>query len=100
MLCSVIVRRLKEGATYEDFREAWVPGHGFGVPVRVVNARSLDDDREIVSIGLIDLPKSDLPEMLKRVAASEAKRHDKIAPVIDGTVHRGIYEIVDDNDLS
>lgn len=100
MLCSVIVRRLKEGATYEDFREAWAPDTGFGVPVRVMNARSLDDDAEIISVGLVDLPKDQLPEMLDRVAASEAKRHDKIAHVIERTVHRGIYEIVDDNDLS
>lgn len=100
MLCSVIVRRLKDGATYEDFRETWVPDTGFGVPVRVMNARSLDDDAEVISIGLVDLPKADLPEMLERVAVSEAKRHDKIAHVIERTVHRGIYEIVDDNDLS
>lgn len=100
MLCSVLIRRLKDGATYEDFRKAWMPETGFGAPVRVLNARSLDDEAEIISIGLMDLPRTELPTMLQRVADSEAKRHQKIADVIDSTVHKGIYEIVDDNDLS
>ncbi len=50
MLCSILVRRLKEGATYEDFHRAWFPEHGFGVPARVRNARRVDDPRELVSI--------------------------------------------------
>ena len=100
MLCSVLIRRLKPGATYEAFREAWKPDQGFGVPVRVINARSLDDPSEIVSIGLVDLPAEDCPALLKTVAESEARRHEQIAHVIEQTVHKGIYEIVDDDDLS
>jgi hypothetical protein len=100
MLCSVLVRRLKPGATYEDFHEAWVPDQGFGGSVRVLNARSLSDEAEIFSIGLIDLPKNELPAMLERFADSEAKRHDKISHVIESTVHAGFYEVLDDNDLS
>ncbi len=100
MLCSVLIRRLKPGATYEAFREAWKPDQGFGVPVRVINARSLDDPREIVSIGFVDLPAEDLPAMLQKVADSEGRRHESIAHVIEETVHKGIYEIVDDDDLS
>ncbi|MEM7123938.1 MAG: hypothetical protein AAF563_21865 [Pseudomonadota bacterium] len=100
MLCSVLIRRLKPGATYDDFREAWKPNQGFGVPVRVINAQSLDDPNEIVSVGLVDLPTEDLPAMLKTVAESEARRHEQIAHVIEETVHKGIYEIVDDDDLS
>ena len=100
MLCSVLVRRLKDGATFEDFRRAWVPDTRFGVPVRVLNARSVENDAEIISLGLIDLPKDELPALLKRVSDSEARRHDKIADVIESTVHMGIYEIIDDTDLS
>ena len=100
MLCSVLVRRLKPGKTYEDFRKAWKPDTGFGVPTRVVNARSLDDPSEIVSIGFVDAPAADLPDLLKRVAESEAHRHERIAHVIETTTHRGMYEILDDDDLS
>lgn len=100
VLCSVLVRRLKPGTTYEDFRKAWAPDAGFGFPVRVLNARSVDDDAEIISIGLIDLPMSELPSVAQQVADSEARRHDRIAHVIESTVHTGVYEIVDDDDLS
>lgn len=33
MLCPIRVRRLKEGATYEDSRAAWLPDQGFGMPI-------------------------------------------------------------------
>ncbi|MEM7446443.1 MAG: hypothetical protein AAF414_24200 [Pseudomonadota bacterium] len=100
MLYSVLVRRLKEGATYEDFREAWLPDEGFGTSVRVINARSVDNPAEIISIGMVDLPKEELPAALKQIAESEAVRHERIARVIERTVHKGIYEIVDDDDLT
>ena len=100
MLVSVLIRRLKQGATYDQFREAWTADQGFGVLVRVLNARSVDDEAEIVSVGLVDLPRSELAAFLDQVADSEARRHDRIAQVIESTVHKGIYEILDDDDLS
>ena len=100
MLCAVLVRRLKDGATYEQFREAWLPDQGFGRPVRVVNARSLEDPSEIISVGFADLPAAELPAFLRQVAAGEARRHERIASVIEETVHKGIYEVLDEDDLS
>ena len=51
----VFRRRLKEGKTYPDFQEAWLPKEEFsahfGVPGRIVNARRLDDESEILSLG-------------------------------------------------
>ncbi|HEY2217055.1 MAG TPA: hypothetical protein VGH21_06140 [Solirubrobacteraceae bacterium] len=32
MIVSVLIRRLREGKTYADFRAAWLPEKGFGVP--------------------------------------------------------------------
>src|SRR5262249_60221929 len=55
MIISILTRRLKEGKTYEDFRAAWKPDKGFGVNTRVVSCQSLDDPREIVTIGFSDL---------------------------------------------
>lgn len=101
MLIAVLVRRLKDGVTYEQFREAWAPEHGFGTDVRVLNAVSVDDPREIVSVGLMPgATREDLPAFLERAAASEAARHERIDGVIDGFVLRGIYEVVGDEDLS
>lgn len=100
MLCSILVRRLKDGATYDDFHKAWFPDQGFGVPARVRNARRVDDPREILSVGLVDVPVEELAVGLERVAAAERLRHDRIAEVIESTVITGIYEVLDDYDFS
>ena len=100
MFVSVIVRRLKDGKTYDDFRTAWYPDKGFGVPVRVISAVSNADEREIISVGFVDVAADELDQSLVSVAAAEAVRHDRIAEVIESTVHRGIYEVRDEDDLS
>jgi hypothetical protein len=101
MLCVILVRRLREGKTWEDFRESWFPEEGFGVPARVLVARRVDDEREILTIGFIDVPREQLDEGLRQIAASNAKRHDRIADIIETTIlPAGMYEIVDDNDFS
>jgi hypothetical protein len=100
LLCSILVRRLKEGAGYDDFHRAWFPDQGFGVPARVRNALRVDDPRELLSVGFVDLPVAELAAGLERVAAAEKARHDRIAQVIESTRLTGIYEVVDDYDFS
>jgi hypothetical protein len=101
VLCAVLVRRLEDGVTYEQFREAWAPEEGFGREVRVLNAVNVDDPSEIVSIGLMpDVTREELPALLERVAASEARRHERIDDVLEEFVFRGIFEVVDEVDLS
>ncbi len=101
MLLAVLVRRLKEGTTYEQFRAAWAPEQGFGREVRVLNAVNVDDPREIVSVGLMPgVTREELPALLEQFAAPEAQRHERIDEVIEGFVLRGIYEVVGDEDLS
>lgn len=55
MIIAVFRRCLKERASFEDFISAWEADEGFGVPARVFNAVSLDDPREILSIGFVDI---------------------------------------------
>jgi hypothetical protein len=97
---SVFVRRLREGKTYDDFKEVWYPDQGFGVPTRVLNGVRLDDPREIVSIGFVDAPGTDLASLGEQIGAAEAKRHDAIAHVLESTELRAMYELVDDQDFS
>ena len=100
MLVSLFIRRLKEGKSYEDFRRAWEPGRGFGVPTRVVNAQRLDDPREILSVGFVDVLPDRWEHLGADVVANEARRHDRIAEVIEETTLHGLYQVVDDRDLS
>lgn len=100
MIISVLVRRLKEGKTYEDFREAWLPETPFGVPTRVVSAQNLEDPRDIVTIGFSDMPVEEAQAFLKRVGPQEEVRHDKIDEVIEGDVTRYFYLQVGDDDFT
>jgi hypothetical protein len=100
MLVSIIIRRLREGTTLEDFRKAWYPERGFGVPSRVMNAVRIDDPREIVSIAFLDIEADDLDELAADIAAAEAKRHYRIEHVIESTEVRSIYRLVDDEDFT
>ena len=101
MFISVLVRRLEPGKTYDDFVDAWYPDKGFGFRGRgPILARNIEDEREIVAIGFIDLQQDELPATMERIAAQESVRHDRIAEVIESTALRGIYEIADEFDFS
>jgi hypothetical protein len=100
MVIAVFRRRLKEGVTYEQFREAWSTDQGFGVPTRVLTAQRLDDPREILSIGLVEVGPEQLAEVGERSAGNEARRHSRIDDVIEETTLRAFYALRDDDDLS
>lgn len=102
MFIAVFVRRLREGKTYEDFLEAWYPDKGFGVGGRgPITARSLEDEREILTVGFVDLPnRESLEEAMPRIAQQEATRHDRIDAVIESTTLRALYEQLDEFDFS
>lgn len=102
MFVSVLVRRLRPGKSYEDFVKAWYPDKGFGFPGRgPLLAVNVEDEREILAFGFIDLPSRErMMEELQQVAAQESVRHDRIAAVIESTVVRGIYELRDEFDFT
>jgi hypothetical protein len=100
MIVSVLVRRLREGKTYTDFRAAWKPDKGFGIPTRVVTGQGLEDPREIVTIGFSDLEPEDIPAFLERVGPQEQVRHDRLEQVVEPEMTRGYYVQVADDDLT
>ena len=79
MFIAVFVRRLRPGKTYDDFIDAWYPDKGFGVPARVTTATNVDDEREVLTIGVMDADLS--PEALQAVAPQEAVRHNRLDDV-------------------
>ena len=74
MIVSVFVRRLKPGASFQDFVREWEADDGFGVPTRVFNAQSLTDPREVISIGFVAVTPEQVARWLSTAPASEAAR--------------------------
>ena len=100
MIVSVFVRRLKEGSTFEDFVREWEADQGFGVPTRVFNAQSLDDPRDVISIGFVAVTVDELKQGLAASAAPESVRHDRINTVIESTKLRCMYEVQTEHDFT
>ncbi len=100
MIVSVFVRRLKPGATFQDFVREWEAGAGFGVPSRVLNAQSLTDPREIISIGFVAVTAEQVAQWLSTAPASEAVRHERIGTVIESTTLRCMYDLRTEHDFS
>ena len=102
MLVSVLIRRLREGRDYEDFKGAWYPSRGFGVPTRVLSGVSLADPREIVTVGFMHLAASRVAEVVgtPEAEAERARRHAAIDAVIESFPVQAVYELVDDQDFS
>lgn len=100
MIVSVFVRRLKEGRTFAEFVAEWEADEGFGVPTRVFNAESLDDPRDVISIGFVDIGTDELAERLAEVSAQERVRHDRIDTVIESTTLRCMYDVQAEHDFT
>jgi hypothetical protein len=100
MIVSVFVRRLKEGRTFAEFVEEWEADRGFGVPTRVLNAQSLDDPRDVISIGFVDVSVEELRAGLAAGAAQEQVRHDRIDTVVEPTSLRCMYELKAEHDFT
>lgn len=100
MVVSVFIRRLKPGATFEDFVREWEAEEGFGVPTRVFNAQSLTDPREIISIGFVAVTPEQVARWLSTAPPSEAVRHERIDTVIESTTMRCMYQLRSEHDFS
>ena len=73
---------------------------GFGVPTRVFNAQSLDDPRDVISIGFVAVAVDVLKQGLAAFAAPEAVRHNRISTVIESTKLRCMYEVKTEHDFT
>ncbi len=100
IVISVLIRRLRDGKTYEDFREAWLPEQGFGFPTRVVSALRADDEREVMTIGFSELDESEADAQLQRISPQEKTRHNRIDEVVEPDMTRRFYVQVAEDDFT
>src|SRR4029450_13515685 len=78
----------------------WEADEGFGVPTRVFNAESLDDPRDVISVGFVDIGVEALREGLATVTAQEHLPHQRIDTVIQSTSLRCMYELHTEHDFT
>jgi hypothetical protein len=98
IVISVLARRLREGKTYEDFREAWLPDQEFGFPTRVVSAQRADDEREVITIGFSELEEAEAEAQFQRIGPQEQRRHERIDAVVEPEMARQFYvQVAEDN---
>jgi hypothetical protein len=100
IVISVLARRLREGKTYEDFREAWLPEQGFGFPTRVVSAVNVQDEREVITIGFSELDEAEAEAQLQRIGPEQKRRHNLIDAVIEPEMTRHFYVQVAEDDFT
>lgn len=117
-MISVLRRKLHEDKSFDQFYKAWHPAaehcheiecggqtfqQVFPSPVRVFNATKLDDNHDIISIGLIwARDETDKQKLYSYLDQSSDKvndeRHDKIKQKADGELV-GIFEVKSDDNL-
>jgi hypothetical protein len=93
-------RRLRDGVSFEDFIDAWKADKGFGVPARVFNAVALDDPREILSVGFVDIDAATLETAVASVAEQQVVRHSRIEEVIESIVSRAYFDLRTEHDFT
>jgi hypothetical protein len=100
VIVAVFRRRLRDGVSFQDFIDAWEADKGFGVPARVFNAVSLEDPREVLSVGFVDVDPATLGAAAASVAEQEAVRHSRIDDVIESTVLRSFFDLRTEHDFT
>jgi hypothetical protein len=100
MIVSVFVRRLKEGATFEQFEEEWAADEGYGIPTRVFNAQSLEDPRDVLSIGFVTASAAEFVRWAGENPSHDAERHERIDTVIESTTLQAIYDLRSEHDFT
>ncbi len=83
MLAVVFRRHLREGVRYEEYVDAWRAEKGYGVRARVLNATSLDDEREVLTVGFVGISTHAMKLAQRFLQHHDESRHDRIEDVID-----------------
>lgn len=98
---AIIMRRLKEGKTYEDFRKAWFHSTGFGIAGAGKNTMysmvNIFDPREIIVIGFSTATPKAMEEALK--IEVKFRGENPLDDVIEPSVGRTFALLVAEDDF-
>jgi heme-degrading monooxygenase HmoA len=100
MLCAMTQRKLKPG-TYEDFRDAFVPGETVEAPegwTRFYALRSVADEKEVITFGFFDGTLEEL-----RAGQGDSDYDERRAAAdefVESVGVDGLFEVVDERSMS
>ena len=95
MIVMFSARRLKPGA-WEQFRNAWDPGDERPPGLqRVIHARNIRDEDEVISFGLFDMSEEDYRRWREQAEASENQRVDALSAFVENDHVSGVYEVIE-----
>ena len=96
---AIISRTLREGKTFDDYREAWYHTHGFGVPTRMLTVVNLHDPREIISIGIMEL--EDISQLQSALQIDiEERLANPLDEIVEDAIVRKFGIIASEDDFS
>lgn len=94
---SIIKRRIKDGHSYDNFRDQWLPEvvGQYQIPTYVVSALKVQDLQEVISIGLIASDINGIMKEAERTKDLDNKRKDKVVEVANSHGNAELYIIKD-----
>ena len=100
MIVSVFVRRLKPGATFQDFVREWEAGAGSAGAERVLNAQA-DQPRDHLDRLRAGGRRGQRGAVVITTPACENEvRHERIGTVMESTTLRCMYDLRTEHDFS
>ena len=94
---SIVTRRLKEGKTYEDFRNAWYHTVGFGASSKLYTMLNAHDPREIIVIGFVE---AELDECQAKLDIDVKERpNNPLDDVIEPEIGRKFGILISEDDF-
>ena len=95
MLRAVFVRTLRPGVTCEQFKDAWLPeGLHDRYPTTARVARSLSDDRQVITIIELDVPAAEFQAAVASLTRPDAIQ--RLSAIVESTQLEGVFEDIFD----
>jgi hypothetical protein len=96
---SIITRKLKDGKTYEDFRQAWFHTIGFGTSSKLYTSINAFDQREIIVVGFVEILPGQDPMTVLRIDVKE-RLDNPLDHIIEPEIGRIYSILVSEDDFS
>ncbi len=98
VVVAIVRRRLREGKSYEDFREAWFHKTGFGASNRMYSCLNVADPREVITIALTEASPENAERLIDVDAAERAG--NPLDDIVEPRIGRTFAILVAEDDFS